>query len=889
MPTVTYDDNSLLIDGQRIWLVSGSIHYFRVPSGLWRDRLLKAKRAGLNCITTYVAWNFHEPVEGQWSLEGDHDVVEFVRLAAELDLYVILRPGPYICAEWDFGGLPSWLTTKSGMAYRTNNAAFSHYFDKYFKQVLPRLADHQVTRGGNIILVQNENEYMVGDTPDSRAYVEFISQLLGRAGFDIPIITCNMFEGPELDDRIECINSWDAADRLLKKVHYRQPGAPLLVPEFWPGWFDYWGAEHHATKDDREVARRALEIVGSGAQFNYFMFHGGTNFAFWGSHLIEGPASFQTTSYDYDAPLAEGGGLTDKYYLTRLVNMLANHMGPYLAPAFMEDPGVWVHDQTDSRNLIGAMGRWAVITNNGQDDVDQATVSLPGGEKMLTVSLEPFGAVAIPVDLALTHTVTLDYANCMPLGFFAEKILVLHGPAGFAAEVSLEGCVLSAMIPDDDEIVVQQHEDIVVVFINTDLAMQTWWVDETLVFGPTFVGRSLEDVVCEKGATRYFLMTAEGTLSTKRLKPPKAAPRRTTPKLATWKRMSVCAEPMDDGLQWMSLDRPRDVDRLGVHYGYVWYRIDVEQPRQARKHLFLPDCADRATIFVNGSRVGVWGAGPGAKRTPMPVSLKRGKNTITALVDNLGRLNVGADIGELKGIYGHVYDAKLLPACKFKIKTGESFSRRVVPRHKSHMVPCLESLPLTAADTDVTMKKVTPIHLSFEGLDCPVAVLCNNRPVGLFERGHGELTLGAELKSGKNTIRLLLWRDNVTTKLLSAFRFYQLIEPVSSGGRWSFRPWALPEEGGRVVGKDLPAWYVTSFKCTSFDEPLFLHIIGAKKGQVFLNGRNVGRFWTVGPQQFYYLPETYLAEKNELMLFTEGGANPSGSRLEYRPLGPFKD
>ena len=885
MPAVTYDDSSLLVDGKRIWLVSGSVHYFRVPSGLWRDRLLKAKRAGLNCISTYVPWNYHEPVEGQWDMEGDRDVGEFIRLAGELGLYVILRPGPYICGEWDFGGLPGWLTTKTGMAYRTNNAAFMHYFDKYFRQLLPRLADLQVSRGGNIILIQNENEYMVGDTPDARAYVEFISQLIRRAGFEIPIMTCNMFSGPELSERIECINAWDGPDRQLKKAHYLQPGAPLMVPEFWPGWFDYWGAEAHETRDDCDVARRAMEILGCGAQFNYYMFHGGTNFAFWGSHLAVGPDTFQTTSYDYDAPLAEGGGLTDKYYLTRLVNMLANHMGEYLAPAFMEDAGVWVHSGTDSRNLVGDRGRWAVVTNNG-DDTTEATVSLPDGEKLLRISLEPFGAAAIPVDLALTPEATLDYANCTPLGFFADRLLVLHGPADWPAEISVDGKVLTAQIPDGDEPVVIEQGSIQVVLINSDLAMRTWWVDDTLVFGPTFVGETLEDVVCEKGTTRYAVIGADGKLGYKKKFVPPA--RATTPKLSAWSRISVCSEPLDDDLTWKKLDRPRDVDRLGVPYGYAWYRVEITQSRAARKHLFLPDCADRATLFVNGTRVGRWGAGPDGQRKPIGASLKRGKNVITVLADNLGRLNFGPDLGELKGLCDHIYDATPLPARKYKILSDQPFSRRLVPRHKAHLIDVLEQGTITAAETSVSLRKVVPIHMSFSQAGCPVAVLCNDKPVGLFERGFGQITLGAELKTGRNVIRLLFRSDEVSTKRLADFRFHQLNESVTQGGAWSFRPWLLPEEGGRLVGKDLPAWYAAKFKTTSTEVPLFLHIIGAKKGQVFLNGKNVGRFWTIGPQQYYYLPSCWLAETNQLLLFTEAGDNPGGSRLEYRPLGPFR-
>jgi len=217
MASVTFDDRSYMIDNRRVWLVSGSIHYFRVPSDLWEDRLCKAKRAGLNCISTYVPWNIHEPREGQWEFSGERDIVKFVELANQMGLYVILRPGPFIGGDWDFGGFPAWLAGKSGIGYRTSNASYTHYFDKFFAQLLPRLCEHQVTNGGNIILIQNENEYQLGSQPDRTTYLEFINQLFRRSGFTIPIINCNhqvdpetqtsIMTDPPTEDNIECINA----------------------------------------------------------------------------------------------------------------------------------------------------------------------------------------------------------------------------------------------------------------------------------------------------------------------------------------------------------------------------------------------------------------------------------------------------------------------------------------------------------------------------------------------------------------------------------------------------------------------------------------------------------------------------------------------------------
>jgi len=889
MPTVTYDDRSYMIDSSRIWLVSGSIHYFRVPAELWRDRLLKARRAGLNCIATYVAWNFHEPQEGQWDFTGDRDIVEFIRQAGEAGLYVILRPGPYICGEWDFGGLPGWLTTKTGIVYRTSNAAYTHYCDKFIGQALPRLADLQVTRGGNIVLIQNENEYFMKTMPERLNYLEFITQLFRRSGFDIPIITCNALTEPPVPETVECVNTWGQAVGQLKRLRLRQPGAPLLVTEFWAGWFDQWGEEHRQRGGARETARRGLEILGCGGQYNYYMWHGGTNFAFWGSRLCRTDSSYQTTSYDYDATLAEGGGLTDKYYLTRLVNMTAGRMGRFFAASKADTPGVNTDDAPDTLNVSGPLGRLAVITNNGRDEIDSAMVSLPDG-KRLKVSLEPFGATLVPVGLKLSEERTLDYANLMPLGEFGENILVLHGPAGWDGRVSVNGRLLRAEVPKGDEVAVHEFEGLKVVLINTDLATRTWFVDDVLVFGPAFVGETTEDVVCGRGLKQYVLMEADGTVTRRKVKSSPPA-RRTPPRLGAWKRVLVCREPVADNLQWRKIDRPRDVDHLGAHYGYLWYRVETTEPRAVRRRLFLPDCEDRATVFLNGQLLGVWGRGEGAVRTPIGASFKRGTNVLTFLADNLGRLNFGPRIGELKGLYGHVYDSRELRAKQWKVRQEDTFPKRIIPRHLAYMIERLEAMPLHVAQVGITLSKVTPVHMSFTNVPHHAAVLCNERTVGFFPStgiNFGDATLSSELKKGRNTIKLLLWGD-VDLKVTSNVRFHVLTEPISQEGAWSVRPWQPPEAEGPTVGKDLPAWYVSRFRHKESDEPLFLHVVGARKGQIFLNRHNVGRFWNIGPQQDYYLPDCWLAEDNELLIFEEGGSIPSRSRLAWRPLGPYRE
>jgi hypothetical protein len=907
MAEVTYDDRSFLVEGTRIWLVSGEIHYFRIPADLWPDRLLKAKRAGLNCVSTAIAWNVHEPAEGQWQFDGGQDVVSFVNLAGQLGLYVILRPGPFFGGEWDFGGLPGWLTAKTGVSFRTSNAAYTHYYDKYLAQILPRLAPHQVTRGGNIVLIQNENDYIQTTMPDRLSYLDFVTQLFRRSGFEIPVITSNRLTRPEASEAVECVSGFDRCTSLLKRTRRAQHDAPLMVVEFRCGSADRWGGRH-GTRDALEVARRALEVLGCGAQFNYYMWHGGTNLGLGAGRFSGDRAAYGTTSCDGDAPLAEGGGLTEKYYLTRPVNMLAASMGRYFAQTAMPHAGVTVQDSSDALNIVGREGAWAVVTNNGRSEITEATISLGDGREF-AATLQPYGAAALPVDIQLTPVHRLDHANLTPLGFFDERALVFHGPVGWDARVSINGRELRQAVPGGDSPTLIEHQGLAVLLINSDLATRTWPVDETLVFGPTFVAEEPEDVTLPRGTRQYTVLPPDGKLTRKRAATKVTVRKSPTPRLGTWKVLSVCREPVDDDLEWKKIDRPRDLDRLGVHRGYGWYRVEMNVPRAKRRNLFLPDCEDRATLFLNGSCVGTWGRDPQARRSPIAVNFRRGRNVLTALVENLGRYSSGPRLGESKGLFGHVHDARPLRVRKFKVKPAKGFAKRIVPRPLGYLLAELEQTPVWSAELDISLAQVRPIHVSFADVPYHLCVFCNERNVGFFPREEvsgsqgaaegavehtnwGDVTLAAELRKGKNRFRLLVWGEDVDPKLLDAIHFHALSEAVSQDGRWSFRRWEVPRAPSktRTSRKRLPTWFHCRFKYAGAgrDAPLFLRVSGARKGQLVLNGHNVGRFWNLGPQEYHYLPSCWLSEENEILLFDETGRPPSACALQFRPLGPYR-
>jgi beta-galactosidase len=322
-PTLSIDDDGFHLDGEPFRLLSGAIHYFRVPQQYWRDRLTKLIDLGCNTVETYVAWNAHEPKKGRWDFEGMLDVVAFTELAAELGLHVIIRPGPYICAEWDLGGLPNWLLAEPDLALRCADPAYLRHVDDFFDVLIPMLVPLQTTHGGPVVAMQIENEY--GYYGNDREYLLHLRDGLVDRGIDVPLFTSDgtyqklCVANGGLDGHLRTANfGSDSAERfrVLRQV---QPTGPLVCMEFWVGWFDWWGEPHHtrSAQDTADELERMLAIEDAGV--NIFMFHGGTNWGFMaGGNLHEQFVPF-VTSYDYDALLTEWGDTTPKYDAMRAV------------------------------------------------------------------------------------------------------------------------------------------------------------------------------------------------------------------------------------------------------------------------------------------------------------------------------------------------------------------------------------------------------------------------------------------------------------------------------------------------------------------------------------------------------------------------------------------
>ena len=319
--TFSIEKNQFCVDGKPVKLISGAVHYFRNLPDTWDDIFRKLRAVGCNCVETYCAWNMHEPRPGEFDFSDRLDVVRFVKKAQEAGLMVIVRPGPYICAEWDFGGLPWWIQCEDDLEIRCMNPTYIRYFDRYLDVLLGKLRPLLCTNGGPIIMMQCENEY--GSYGDDREYLAYLRDGYRRRGIDVPLFTSDGGSASALaDGTVEgCLPTLNFGSRVKENFaeHDRRfPDVPKMCMEMWDGWFDAWGDdEHHVTS--AETYASVVEDMLKKGSLNMYMFIGGTNFGFTsGANHYEKFAP-DVTSYDYDALLSECGDVTPKYHAVREV------------------------------------------------------------------------------------------------------------------------------------------------------------------------------------------------------------------------------------------------------------------------------------------------------------------------------------------------------------------------------------------------------------------------------------------------------------------------------------------------------------------------------------------------------------------------------------------
>jgi beta-galactosidase len=445
--TFAMADESFLLDGKPFQMISGEMHYPRVPREAWRARMKMAKAMGLNVIGTYVFWNLHEPQKGLFDFTGNNDVAEFVRIAQQEGLWVILRPSPYVCAEWEFGGYPYWLQNEKGLVVRSKEATYLKEYENYIKQIGKQLAPLQINHGGNILMVQIENEY--GSYGSDKEYLAINQKLFKEAGFDGLLYTCD--PAPDLvkgylPGLLPAVNGLDNPAKVKKIIKDNHEGkGPYYIAEWYPAWFDWWGTKHH-TVPAEDYAGHLDSVLAAGISINMYMFHGGTTRAFMNgaNYKDETPYEPQISSYDYDAPLDEAGNATPKFMkfreviqkylpsdvhlpavpaakpaisipsikLTQAVNLLATlpvpkeNLTPLTFEDLHQDYGFVLYKTTLQGGKSGVLKLkdlrdYAIVMVNGKKagtldrrlNQDSLTLTLPAGKVTLEILVENLGRI----------------------------------------------------------------------------------------------------------------------------------------------------------------------------------------------------------------------------------------------------------------------------------------------------------------------------------------------------------------------------------------------------------------------------------------------------------------------------------------------------------------
>ncbi len=325
-PTHTFSvgETDFLLDGKRLQIRCGEIHSPRVPREYWQHRLKLCKAMGLNTVCAYLFWNYHEFEPGKCDWSGQADVAEFCRAAQKEGLWVILRPGPYSCAEWDMGGIPWWLLKNENIQFRTSDPDYIAATRRWLAEVGRVLGPLQVTHGGPILMVQVENEY--GFYGKDTNYMGQVRQALLDGGFDVPLFACNppgAIPNGYRKDLFQVVNFGTDPEAGFKALRAAQPTGPLMCGEFYPGWFDTWGSPHHLGNTQRYLTDLEYMLSHDGS-FSIYMAHGGSSFGLWSG--ADRPFKPDTSSYDYDAPISEAGWIGEKFQLTRQL------MAKYLLP-----------------------------------------------------------------------------------------------------------------------------------------------------------------------------------------------------------------------------------------------------------------------------------------------------------------------------------------------------------------------------------------------------------------------------------------------------------------------------------------------------------------------------------------------------------------------------
>lgn len=906
MASVTYDGRSFMLDGRRVWIVGGSVHYARLPREDWADRIGAAKQAGLNAIETPVVWSRHEARPGQFDFSGDNDLRHFMRLVGDAGMHAILRVGPFIGSGYDAGGIPAWLVTQMTVEPRTASAPFLEASSRFISAVAGQVKDLQVTspgRGGPILLVQSEHGWTCGSDQLAHGYLGELLRYIREAGLTVPVLNANGL-WQAVEGEIEC---WSGSDELLaisRQLAEISPRQPRLVVDLRIGQSTSWGQAEPAAPSPEAVLRSAAEALAGVSQFVLNPFAGGHSFGFSSGRSPVSPDHFLTTRQDNGALILADGTRSEALGVVRRLTMFASRFGRVLAHLDPDDrPPVLAPSPGDEGPTVvparGSQGSVVFVFGKvGKRGKPQAPASLLLRDgSTLEVPIGSSGTAWCLFDVLLAGRSQLDYCS---LSAFAAvgSVLVCFGPAGARGVVSVNGSPIEVGVPSGKAPEVLQHEGVCLVVASEEQLDSVQVTDDGVMLG--VAGLTLSGApIATPGGKQYTFIASDGAISTRRADSSRT--RLPQPRAITvrWEQADTAAYVTGESPRYAVIEGPADLSTLGAPYGYGWYRMQFRSSGAKRVRIAAPASADRLHLFLDGQSVGVLGRGPGAA-AELTLQLKKAPHTLVALAENLGRPAGGHDLKPRKGLFGDLYELAAFKAGRSK--TVESTPIELF----SYRAPLWEvrtgdvTHPTRLAWSFIHRRK-SPIIVRLGEVHCRGLVVLNGKPIHFFEPGaDNDLLLDHEMLSrGNNTLELAVAADSVpehalADTLASLSKHATILEGKDTlGGKieWAFAQWESPAAASYdAPPKEAsagPAWFRAEFESPEAERQVVLTIAGLSKGQMYLNGRHLGRYFVatggkaVGPHSEYLLPASWLAKSgvNELVLFDEHGGDASKCSL----------
>jgi beta-galactosidase len=918
-PYIDFDSKGFLINGKRTFIVSAGIEYARVPHQLWYDRLLRIKRAGFNCVEIYTFWNFHEPEDNKFDFTGDHDLGLFLATVKKLGMYAIVRVGPYYCAEWDLGGYPLWLKFKKGVRVREDNRPFENYVDRFFDKLLPIVFQSQINKGGPVIMVQLENEHIQAwGTVMPNGYFKHLQSKALSLGLQVPYFFSGLHHSsdPAGNDKLD---------------DPTRPN-PWFSTEFWSVWYSQYGPK---PKDAGVYDRRTWKIIAHGGNgYNYYMAHGGSNFAYTNNDE-------DAASYDYGAAIGQAGDLRPIYYTFK--------RAAWFARSFQEI----LENSTDATNrysnIIHDTSVRATARTSAAGDIifldnqSHQQVNTRFAESGIPVTLEPGEIYPVVHNFKISPEVTLDWAYTRVFAIVKQhhtttiitdcrngEALSLHfiASAGMelralSPEIKIAGgkIDLDTVLPESDKPLEYAFtagvETVRVLAMNRQQTDKTWIADaggeNYIVSGTDYAGKLSANKGMMEIETEMPLLTDDNSdvwlyndKNAVLLKKGSVAKLQQSSKLTLnkWQQKSAFAPSMRNfnSSQWVHSKNPLQMGVDGNGAPDAWYRTTVRVSASG-KYTIQVKGGGRGQAFIDGEHVATWKLDDGE----LPINLKKGKHTLAIFAAHDGRDKLAGYMGPIadvdnKGIYGPAlikrggpfisrldnwYFAKA--SAKEDVKKGPpAFDTTLYKKYTigNDAFNQKEGFGWFETTIDKLPAGTTKITLLFRSVDENATVFINGRQIYHHDGWNDPFQVTvSDAEMLKKPVRLTIFVENYSNE----GGIDQPVKINTIGNAGSITNWDMKGGPGNWQGTQNwqpvpdhnnpgPCYYRTGFTIHFTKGATFIWRVEPKNmgyGSVWVNGHNLGRYPEKIDAPGLYIPECWLKEgANELVIYDEDGRKP---------------